>query len=146
MSRFPGYFPTLFGAEFASAGLAALFAAQPPQFHGCRISLVLLAVLNLAGRDVADELAQRNRVARALLSSLSHASIIAQAERNPIKSAGLQTDPRTPADARALVPLCREAGYLMRSPKAREAEAIDASASRLTGSSGLKTAIIRAAA
>jgi hypothetical protein len=78
---FLGNFPTLLGRQFISARPSATLPAQTPQFDGGGIPFVGFAVLDLAGRYVPDDFGKRDRIARAFETLRSHASIIAQIER-----------------------------------------------------------------
>jgi hypothetical protein len=96
LRRFLGYFLTLGRRQFGGSCFPALTTAKFPEFHGSRIAIIFPAVLNLACRDVSDELAKLDRVARAFEPLRHHATIVAQSERQRTafsKSAKFQTDP-----------------------------------------------------
>jgi hypothetical protein len=73
--------PPLLWAKAFCPRLAALQSALTPKLDSRRISFVWLAILDLTGGNIADELRQSDRIAWAFLAFRGHAAIIAQMER-----------------------------------------------------------------
>lgn len=74
--RLAGYLPSLFRRKGFGTRSAALDAAAASKLGHPGIVAALVLILDLPGGDVADELGELERVARALLAGRAHALIM----------------------------------------------------------------------
>jgi hypothetical protein len=77
-SGFLSDFAPTFGGQPLRSGFPALRATELPERYSGGIPVVRLAVVGLAGRDIANQLGEGDRIARALEPFCGHAVIIAQ--------------------------------------------------------------------